>query len=72
MVFYSSVIGGVCLLIALLLRNRSYKQSAERMKTTIIKTLPNASPEQVDEIYQAVIAQDDDNLHFKNEVKDTQ
>lgn len=51
MVFYSSVIGGICLLIALILRNRSYRQGAERMKTTIIKTLPNASPEQVDEIF---------------------
>ena len=30
--FYSSVIGGVCLLFALILKNRSYKQSAERMK----------------------------------------
>jgi MFS family permease len=38
-VFFSSGIGGVCLLIALLLRRRSYKMGAERMRGTLKKTL---------------------------------
>jgi Flp pilus assembly protein protease CpaA len=60
MIFYSSIIGGVCLLIALILRNRSYKQGAERMRTTIIRSFPNASPEEVEKICQVAVTEEND------------
>jgi MFS family permease len=49
-VFFSSVIGGVGLLIALLLRKRSYKKGVERIRLTIKQTIPTIPDEELDEL----------------------
>lgn len=54
-VFFSSAIGGISLLIALILRSRSYKKGAERVKETLKKTLPNLDAHDLDEIFEAVV-----------------
>ena len=48
--FFSSGIGGVALLIALILRNRSYKKGLERIKNSLRMSNPNISPEQLDDM----------------------
>lgn len=54
-VFFSSAIGGVGLLIAILLRGVSYKKGAERMKTSIMKTMPDVPKDQIDEVFEAIV-----------------
>ena len=44
-VFFSSAIGGIGLMIALILRNRSYKKGVDRVKTSIIENNPNITVE---------------------------
>ena len=56
-VLFSSVIGGVGLLIAILLRSRSYKQGAERMKNSIMKTMPEVPKDQIEEVFEAIVAE---------------
>ena len=51
MVFFSSVIGGFFLLIAILLRARSQKNGQARMRETIRMTTKGISQEEVDEIF---------------------
>ena len=44
-VFFSSAIGGLGLMIALILRNRSYKKGVDRVKTSIMENNPNITVE---------------------------
>lgn len=47
-IFYSSGIGGIGLLIALILRNRSYRKGVERIKDSIRQTNKDISIDQLD------------------------
>jgi hypothetical protein len=60
MVFYSSGIGGVFLLLAILLRARSQRLGQERMRQTLRMTAKGISQEEVDEIFLKMEKDDDD------------
>ena len=51
MIFFSSVFGGVALVIALLLRNRSYKNAKDRIRKSIRKTAKQFSEDEIDIIF---------------------
>jgi MFS family permease len=55
-VFFSSAIGGVCLLIALVLRSYSYKKGAQRMKASLKQSMKHITEEQIDEVFEAIVA----------------
>ena len=46
-------------MIALILRNRSYKKGLERVKTSIMENNPNITVEQANEIVDAIVKQDE-------------
>jgi len=59
MVCYSSGIGGVFLLLALLLRAKSQRKGQERMTQTLRITVKGITQDEIDEIFQNM-AEDDE------------
>lgn len=59
-VYFSPVIGAVCLIIALVMRKRSYQKGIERVKGEVIKSIHNIPKEEVDQVFDAVFNEDKD------------
>jgi hypothetical protein len=53
-VFFSSVLGGIFLLLALVLRERSQKSGEERLKKSIVETKRGTTFKEVDDYLQSV------------------
>jgi hypothetical protein len=70
-VFFSTVLGGIFLLLALLLRERSQKSGEERLKKSIVETGGGASFKEVDEYLQSVKKTEECDPDIKNKIKNS-
>ena len=67
-VFFSSVLGGIFLLLALVLRERSQKLGEERLKKSIVETKRGTTFKEVDDYLQSVKKSEQSDQKIKDKI----
>jgi|LauGreDrversion4_2_1035121.scaffolds.fasta_scaffold400663_1 hypothetical protein len=67
-VFFSSVLGGIFLLLALVLRERSQKSGEERLKKSIVETKRGTTFKEVDDYLQSVKKSEQSDQKIKDKI----
>ncbi len=67
-VFFSSVLGGIFLLLALVLREKSQKSGEERLKKSIVETKRGTTFKEVDDYLQSVKKSEQSDQKIKDKI----